>query len=69
MAARRAGVWGQLLTVDLKTKNPIKIIPNGLALVALIKREQVSLIHARSRAPAVSALIAARLAKVPFLAT
>ena len=60
---------GQVLTMDLKTKNPIKIIANGLALAALIKREQVSLIHARSRAPAISALIAAKLAKVPFLAT
>ena len=60
---------GRLLAMDLKTKNPFKIMANGLALAALIKREQVSLIHARSRAPAVSALIAARLAKVPFLAT
>ena len=69
MNARLAEAGGQLLTMDLKTKNPIKIIANGLALAALIKREQVSLIHARSRAPAVSALIAAKLAKVPFLAT
>ncbi len=60
---------GQVLIMDLKTKNPIKIIANGLALAALIKRERVSLIHARSRAPAISALIAAKLAKVPFLAT
>ena len=69
MNARLAEAGGQLLTMDLKTKNPIKIIANGLALARLIKREQVSLIHARSRAPAVSALIAAKLAKVPFLAT
>lgn len=69
MNARLAEAGGQLLTMDLKTKNPIKIIANGLALAALIKREGVSLIHARSRAPAISALIAAKLAKVPFLAT
>jgi glycosyltransferase involved in cell wall biosynthesis len=69
MNARLAEAGGQLLTMDLKTKNPIKIIANGLALARLIKSEQVSLIHARSRAPAVSALIAAKLAKVPFLAT
>ena len=69
MNARLAEAGGQLLTMDLKTKNPIKIIANGLALAALIKREEVSLIHARSRAPAISALIAAKLAKVPFLAT
>ena len=69
MNARLAEAGGQLLTMDLKTKNPIKIIANGLALARLIKREQISLIHARSRAPAVSALIAAKLAKVPFLAT
>jgi glycosyltransferase involved in cell wall biosynthesis len=69
MNARLAEAGGQLLKLDLKTKNPIKIIANGLAMATLIKREQVSLIHARSRAPAVSALIAAKLAKVPFLAT
>jgi glycosyltransferase involved in cell wall biosynthesis len=69
MTDRLVQSGGQDLTMDLKTKNPIKIIANGLALAALIKREGVSLIHARSRAPAISALIAARLAKVPFLAT
>ena len=69
MSDRIVQSGGQVLTMDLKTKNPIKIIANGLALAALIKREQVSLIHARSRAPAISALIAAKLAKVPFLAT
>ena len=69
MTDRLVQSGGQALTMDLKTKNPIKIIANGLALAALIKREGVSLIHARSRAPAISALIAARLAKVPFLAT
>ena len=69
MTPRLGQCGGQWLEMDLKTKNPVKIMANGLSLAAIIRREGVSLIHARSRAPAISALIAARLAKVPFLAT
>lgn len=50
-------------------KNPMRIIANAARLVRLIRREQVDLIHARSRAPAWSALWAARLTGTPFVTT
>ncbi len=51
------------------TKNPFRILWNGLRLARLVRREGVDILHARSRAPAWSALIAARLAKVPLVTT
>jgi glycosyltransferase involved in cell wall biosynthesis len=60
---------GLMLKLNLKSKNPVQILSNALRLSKIIRREGVSLVHARSRAPAVSALLAARLAGVPFLAT
>jgi glycosyltransferase involved in cell wall biosynthesis len=52
-----------------QSKNPLVILANALRLAALIRREGVSLVHARSRAPAFSALWAARASGVPFVAT
>ncbi len=51
------------------TKNPLRIIWNAHRIAKLVRREGVSLIHARSRAPAWSGLMAARIAKVPFVTT
>jgi len=62
-----AGVEHFLL--PLRTKNPLKIIVNILRLKKLIKRENVKLVHARSRAPAWSAYFAAKSSKVPFITT
>ncbi len=52
-----------------RTKNPFSIIANAFRLKRKIEREKVDIIHARSRAPAWSALIAARMAKIPFVTT
>lgn len=57
------------VAMPVHAKNPLTILANAARLASLIRREKVSLIHARSRAPAFSALIAARAAGVPFLAT
>lgn len=51
------------------TKNPWRIFANGRRLAALIEHKGVDLVHARSRAPAWSALLAARRAKIPFVTT
>lgn len=51
------------------SKNPLVILGNAARLVALIRRENVSLVHARSRAPAWSALWAAKATGTPFVAT
>jgi glycosyltransferase involved in cell wall biosynthesis len=50
-------------------KNPIRLLWNAHRIARIVRREGVSLIHARSRAPAWSALIAARRAHVPFVTT
>ncbi|MEO6340253.1 MAG: glycosyltransferase family 4 protein [Caulobacteraceae bacterium] len=64
-----ADAGGELIRMRLDTKSPFTMIANALALKALIVREKVSLVHVRSRAPAFSALWAARRARVPVLAT
>ncbi|MDX2259860.1 MAG: glycosyltransferase family 4 protein [Hyphomicrobiaceae bacterium] len=51
------------------TKNPARILWNAARLARMIVAERVSLVHARSRAPAWSALLAARRTGVPFVTT
>lgn len=60
---------GEFIPFSAATKNPVRIIANGYAIARLIEREEVDLIHARSRAPAWSALIAARRTGIPFVTT
>jgi glycosyltransferase involved in cell wall biosynthesis len=52
------------------SKNPWTVfISNPAALTKIIQSEKVDLVHARSRAPAWSALVATHRAKVPFVTT
>lgn len=51
------------------TKNPAKLIANALAIARIVKQDKVDLLHARSRAPAWSALWAARRTRRPFVTT
>jgi glycosyltransferase involved in cell wall biosynthesis len=52
------------------TKNPWTVfVSNPDALTDIIRDEKVDLVHARSRAPAWSALVAAQRAKLPFVTT
>ncbi len=60
---------GQHVILPLNTKCPLTIYKNIQKLVDLIKAENIQLIHVRSRAPAWSALRAARVAKIPFITT
>lgn len=69
MADRITAAGGEIVTRDAGTKNPLRIWSNAGWLAALIDREGVDLVHARSRAPAWSALIAARRTARPFVAT
>jgi glycosyltransferase involved in cell wall biosynthesis len=57
------------ITLPLTAKSPLAIWRNAAALAALAQAEGVALIHARSRAPAWSALMAARRAGLPFVTT
>lgn len=60
---------GEFVPFPAATKNPAKILANASRLAAMIRQEKVDLVHARSRAPAWSALIAARRTGVPFVTT
>lgn len=55
--------------MDVKSKNPVIMALNVERLTRLAEREKIDLIHARSRAPAWSALAAARRLGLPFVTT
>ena len=69
MAARIAACGGEIVPFPAGTKNPLRIWANARALERLIRERGVDLIHARSRAPAWSALLAARRTRIPFVTT
>jgi glycosyltransferase involved in cell wall biosynthesis len=60
---------GFLLRLNAATKNPLGLIANVVRLMQFIRRYRVSVVHARSRAPAWSAYAAARLTGTPFVTT
>ena len=66
-AVEHAG--GRHITLPLDTKNPVAIWRNARRLARLIRTEGVSLVHARSRAPAWSAWLAARRTGARFVTT
>jgi glycosyltransferase involved in cell wall biosynthesis len=60
---------GDLRVMPVQSKNPAVMAANAFALAGLAGREKVDIIHARSRAPAWSALGAARMAGCAFVTT
>ena len=64
---QRAGVTHVTLPVD--SKNPVVMLRNVGRLAELIKTHDVSIVHARSRAPAWSAELAAKRCRRPFVTT
>jgi len=69
MAAELKARGGELIQLPLDTKNPLVIARNVARLERLIRAESVDLVHVRSRAPAFSAIPAARRAAVPVVTT
>jgi glycosyltransferase involved in cell wall biosynthesis len=69
MATRLEASGARLLPMPVNSKNPLVIIDNARRLADVIRRERVSVVHARSRAPAISALWAARATGTPFVTT
>ncbi len=67
IAVTQAG--GELVTLPLASKNPFTILANAKRLQLLIEERDVALVHARSRAPAWSAYLAARRTGRPFVTT
>ncbi len=60
---------GHHFTLPLATKDPLQIAWNGVRLARLIRAEGIEIVHARSRAPAWSALLASRHTGVRFVTT
>jgi len=69
LEAALQGVGGEVIHMDAATKSPRRIWANSRQIALLVRSEGIDLIHARSRAPAWSALWAARATKVPFVTT
>ena len=59
----------KLIKLPVNSKNPILIIFNSIALIFIILFHNISLVHARSRAPAWSCLIATKITKRKFVTT
>lgn len=57
------------ITMPVASKNPLSMIANARRIAAYCRAEHIDLIHARSRAPAWSALVAARRTGLPFVTT
>jgi glycosyltransferase involved in cell wall biosynthesis len=66
-AVQRAG--GRHFTLPLLSRDPITIWRNAARLAALIRAENVTLVHARSRAPAWAAWLACKRTGAHFVTT
>ena len=59
----------KLIRLPVQSKNPILILLNSLILTVIILFYNISIVHARSRAPAWSCLIATKLTRRKFVTT
>ena len=62
-------VGAEHILMNASTKNPVKMWANARELAVIIGRNKVDIIHARSRAPAWSALWAAHMTSTRFVTT
>lgn len=69
METRLAEGGARLVRLPLQARDPPRILANGLRLASIARDERVCVLHARSRAPAFSGRIAARLARKPLVTT
>ena len=59
----------KLIKLPVHSKNPILILFNSIALIFIILFHNISIVHARSRAPAWSCLIATKVTRRKFVTT
>ena len=59
----------KLIRLPVHSKNPFLILVNSIILIGIILYYNISIVHARSRAPAWSCLLAARLTRRKFVTT
>jgi glycosyltransferase involved in cell wall biosynthesis len=60
---------GTLIPFPAATKNPATILANARRIVGIARRKRAAILHARSRAPAWSAWLAARWLGIPLVTT
>jgi len=60
---------GELIELPLASKNPLTMAANARRLAQIVTARKVDIVHARSRAPAWSALFACRMTGTPFVTT
>ena len=58
---------GELILADVASKNPAVMARNVAAISRVVRSRGCDIIHAHGRAPAWSALVAARLTRVPLV--
>ena len=59
----------KLIRLPVNSKNPLLVFFNAMLLVGIILFYNISIVHARSRAPAWSCLLATKLTKRKFVTT
>jgi len=59
----------KLIKLPVHSKNPILIFINSIALIFIILFHNISIVHARSRAPAWSCLLATKITRRKFVTT
>lgn len=59
----------RFVPMPVDSKNPLRILANAWRLAVLARREDVDLMHVRSRAPAFSVWLASALTGIPWIAT
>lgn len=69
MEPELAASGAELVRMNAASKAPHTVLSNAFSLRDLIRKRDVKLVHARSRAPAWSALMAAGMTGVPFVTT
>mgnify|MGYP001384624244 CR=1 FL=1 len=59
----------KLIRLPVQSKNPLLILINSIILIGIILYYNISIVHARSRAPAWSCFLATKLTKRKFVTT
>jgi len=67
LESRVTSAGGEFLYADVASKNPAVMAKNAAAIARIVRSRNCDIIHAHGRAPAWSALIAAKLTGVPFV--
>jgi glycosyltransferase involved in cell wall biosynthesis len=69
LEADLAACGAETLRLDMASRSPLAMVRNAFVLKRIVAQRRCAVVHALARGPAWSALLAARMAGVPFLTT